>query len=310
MVDVTVSRTVIRKGPYADFAEKMLGLRNVPNRDSEIWNIEDIRMKELREADVQKLCALSFTTYPENLNTLIKVLSSGVIVDPSAANVLENNLRSQNEISLSDVAFLAAWGHTTEKVDTLFRTVMTDTSFVRVPVLQPKVVEKTLQEKAQDAANQIYNLRDQRFHLLIGDVDSYPEGVALQTALVALKEQEEQLLSLFSGVRVSKSAVYSFSFVPKTPGMGGPVFYFSESRGISYKPGDGLREYYYETIGTDTNGTQTTDITRQDLLYYRFPVLTEITLGSTQGVLIKSLIPVYQFGPLGTLPMSGAPGKR
>jgi hypothetical protein len=30
--------------------------------------------------------------------------------------------------------------------------------------------------------------------------------------------------------------------------------------------------------------------------------LTEITLGSTQGVLIKSLIPVYQFGPLGTYP--------
>lgn len=310
-VQVTVTRTLIKKGPYSDFAEKMLGIKSVAQKDTETWSIDDIRMQEQTEADINKLCVLSFTTYPENLNTLLKVLKSGVIVDLSSSNVLMNNLTAQNDPKLSDFALLASSGNYTIKVDTFYKTMMTDTAFIKVPVLQKQFLGKTPEQVAQDAVNQLYDLRERRFRLVIGDVDNYPQGDALKIALAELKSQEEQLLSLFAGAKSKTTSQYSFSVVPQTPGTGGTLFYFSESAGFSSQPGNGFREYYYETGKTEIPASPAVDTSVQTRLYYRFPVPTEISIGSSKGTVLKMVIPVYQFGPFGVLPMVEPPvGKR
>ena len=62
--EVELGKTLVRKGPYAEYASRMLGLQNVPMKDSESWQIKSIRISDRQEVDNKQLYAVSFTDYP------------------------------------------------------------------------------------------------------------------------------------------------------------------------------------------------------------------------------------------------------
>ena len=65
-----------------------------------------------------------------------------------------------------------------ERSETMYKTLVTDTSFVRVPVQRTVVEQKSFAMKAEEAADFLLELRARRFEMLTGEYEVYPDGVA------------------------------------------------------------------------------------------------------------------------------------
>ncbi len=296
-------KTVIKKGPYAEFAGRMLGLQNVPMKDSESWRIKSIRINDQREVDNKQLYTLSFTDYPNNIDKLLHFTKEGLLMDLTVGNVLIE--RRNAEKNGEDFQFMNAAIKTTtvEKVDTLYKTVLTDTAFVRIPVLQRKVLGKTSEEQAREAAAQIFNIRQSRLDVLTGNVDHPADGAAFKLILQALDAQEEQLLTLFCGAKIESRQVNTFSILPEKPGTTAALFYFSDRAGVVNKNTAGAKEVWYEVGKLTVPASETPDQQEFNVIHYRIPQVTEISAGIDKTVLISEQKTIYQFGNMVSFPL-------
>ncbi len=300
--EVELVKTTIKKGPYAEYANRMLGLQNVPMKDSESWQIASVKINDQTEADNKHLYVLSYVDYPQNIDKLVRFTREGLIMDVTADNVLHSSLSvSGNE----DVQFLntAIQGMTTEKVDTFYKTILTDTAFVRIPVLQRKVSGKTTEEQAREAATQIFNIRQSRLDVLTGNTDYQPEGAALKLILQSLAAQEEQLMSLFNGAKVESRYIYTFSDLPDKPGMSSVLFYFSDRAGIVNRNTAGAKEVAYQMGSASAPPSINTTQSAKNIVYYRIPQIVEVSVSANKELIVSRQKAIYQLGNIVSFPL-------
>ncbi len=296
-------KTVIKKGPYAEYAGRMLGLQNVPMKDSESWQITSIRINDKQEPDSKQLYTVSFVDYPSNIDKLLRFTKEGLIMDVTIGNVMTNNrvIEKGNE----DFQFMntAIRMTTTEKVDTFYKTILTDTAFVRIPVLQRKVLGKTTEEQAREAATQIFNIRQSRLDMLTGNTDYHPEGAALKLVLQSLDLQEEQLLSLFNGAKIESRHINTYSVLPDKPGTTAVLFYFSERSGVVNKNTAGAKEVWYEIGKMPVPASATPGQQANNIIWYRIPQVAELSAGVDKTVMTSKQITICQFGNTVSFPL-------
>ena len=300
--EVDLVKTIVKRGPYAEYANRMLGLTNVPMSDSESWQIKSIRIRNRQEVDSKQLYAVSFTDYPDNLDRLLRFTKEGLLLDVTVGNVLVNNQNQSG--SGNDILFVntAVRGTTIEKVDTVYRTMVTDTAFVRIPVLQTRVMSKTTEEQAREAANQIFKIRENRLEILFCKTDPL-EGTTLKLILQSLDAQEEQLLSLFKGVKLENRQIHTYPALPEKPATNADLFYFSEKAGIVNKNTSGAKPVWYE-IGNATAPVSLTPISQaKDIIYYRIPQVVEVSAGVDRNRLVREYVTIYQFGNIVSFPL-------
>ncbi len=300
--DVEMVKTIIKKGPYAEYANRMLGLQNVPMKDSESWQIRSIRINDRQEMDNKQLYTLSFINYPQNVDKLLRFTKEGLLMDLASSNVLVNSQYSGKSGEEFQFVNAAVRSTTTEKVDTTFRTILTDTAFVKIPVLQRKVMSKTAEEQAREAAQQIFNIRQSRLDMLTGNTDYHPEGAALKLVLQSLDTQEEQLLSLFNGAKIESRIINTYSAVPDKAGAT-PLFYFSDRAGAVNKNTAGAKEVWFEVGKTTAPVSITPSQEAVNTIYYRIPQVTAVSAGVDKNVMVNEQITIYQFGNLVSFPL-------
>jgi len=306
--EVEIVKTLIKKGPYAEYANRMLGLQNVPMKDSESWQIKSIRISDRQEIDSKHLYSLLFTDYPENLDKLLRFTKEGLLLDVTVSNVLVTN-QNQGKTG-DDYQFVntAVRSTTIEKVDTVYITTLTDTAFVRIPVLQRKVMSKTTEEQAREAAKQIFDIRQSRLDVLIGNTDYQPDGAALKLVLQSFDTQEEQLLSLFNGAKIESRQIVTYSALPAKPEKNVDLFYFSEKAGIVSSNTAGAKTVWYETGKAATPVSFFPVQQAKNIVYYRIPQVVEVFAGIDKNVLVSEHVTICQFGNVVSFPLM-APKK-
>jgi hypothetical protein len=300
--EVEIVQTIVKKGPYAEFATRLLGLQDVPLKDSESWKISSIRIYDKQEVNNNQLYTLSFIDYPQNINHLLRFTKSGLILDASADNVLINSRFSGS--SNEDIRFINTVINSTvtEKVDTFYKTILTDTAFVRIPVLQRKVLAKTAEDQAREVANQIFKLREGRADFLAGNNDYKMDGNGLKLLLETLDSQEQQLLSVFSGAKVESRYIYTYSALPEDAGATTPLFYFSDKAGIVAKNAAGAKAVWYKTGDADADSNATPSQT-SNVVYYRIPQIVEVSAGVDKTTMVSKQKEIFQFGKIVTFPL-------
>ena len=305
--EVEITKTTIKKGPYAAFANRMLGVPNVPTVDSESWLLKSIRISDRQEVDSRQFYSVTFTDYPQNLDKMLRFTKAGLILDLNVGNILIGRYQGQgnDDLQLSNAM---ARNISVEKVDTLYQSNNTDTSFVRIPVLQTRVMTKTTEELAREAADQIFNIRKWRVEVLRGDVEFVHDGISLKTVLQTLDKQEEQLLSLFVGVRVVDRQIHTFSILPEKPGATVDLFHFSERGGIVSRNAPGARAVWCEFGKVTVPVSVSPSITAKNIIYYRIPQVVEVSAGLERKAFVSEQVTVYQFGNLTSFPL--APTKK
>lgn len=299
-VDIDVKHTVYKKGPYAEYANRMLGVQNLSMSDAEKWEILNVRVYGVSETDNSQIRSLTFNAYQQNFKSLLQISEAGLIADCSISHTLASSTLSESE---EEFRFMNFTGKelTTEKVDTFYKLIMNDTAFIRQPVLQHQITSKSKESLAQDVATQIFDLRDKRFELLIGNVDNYPDGQALQIALQALNQEEELLLSMFIGARAESVQTHRFSFVPDQPGEG-ILTYFSAQNAFSNSNTTGTQPIRYQ-LSTNYSISGNQSESNAHILFYRTPVQCDVQVAIGNQMLVSKSLPVFQFGPLSAFPM-------
>ena len=305
---VEAVRTDIIPGPYHEYAEKYIGITDVPHMEESTWQISNITIDSYNDIDADQFYVLHPSGKMNiNLNKLIK---NEIIfpVNRNIKDVFENkfygNAESENGIIFKDLSVSKYIGE--EKV-TYYKRVQRDSLFAKVPVVKTQSVYKSFEDKAEEAAKFIFMIREKRFELLSGMADYYPEGKALEVVIKELARLENEYLDLFIGKRFTSTYSASYEFTPSIKDVEQPyiLFRFSEGKGVltandlSGRPIIIELENYNQTKSLSNlfpNYVNQDGVVNNDNLYYRVPELAQVKIYDGSSLIATRKVKIDQFG--------------
>ncbi|MBQ3655507.1 MAG: DUF4831 family protein [Bacteroidales bacterium] len=237
-VKVTAVNEISVKGPYSQYAQKYLGTDEVITANASSWSISKVEISSYPVKDSTRTFVVE-TNYPCAMNFsrdgfLESVNTTSDYKEENRRNTESTNFQTDNFQSgkiFQDI--------NVNRYETVFDTVLhvidADSVFTAVPTQRTQMIRKSLDEQAQELANQIFVLRDDRKALLVGESDgnSLPSGDALKFMIEQLNKLEEKYMSMFIGKKIYREKTYVFDFEPdKTDHSQNILFKFSPEYGI------------------------------------------------------------------------------
>jgi hypothetical protein len=297
-VYVKATKEVFEPGPYAGYAEQLLGINNVKTKAETKWTITEVRITSFAEPDpTQIFKATGDVAYK------ISLTSDGRISGMNLPNSTEQPvvLKTNKLIELADEPDDFSFDYFT---DTPFYTPGDSTNG-----FQP--VRVSTDQKAAEAAKRVLDCRVTRYDMVAGMMDEFhPDGEAYKVSLEELKQIEKNYLSLFVGHTTRKNDIFTFNFIPTKPTENGEVvFRISDEGGVV--PADDLSgkpvmiEFEVEKAMMD----KYTELAKSENpnagengLYYRMPAITTIRIVNELNTVSTARLPIAQFGVVAPLP--------
>ena len=236
IVSLECTRTTYTQGPYSKFAMKYLGI-NVPG-DSVRWTIRDVKAEPVTVADPDYYFVMTHNRR-FSMAGLDQLLKSGLIIEPLAAAHPTPMLMNA---ALPEPMLSAAPGdeenNYEEVTDTLYKVILKDSLYVKMPVYKKRLVMKGTDVKAHEAADLISRIRERRIVLVTTDEEELPDGRSLEVVLKELNEMEAKYVGMFTGRKIEQSCTHTFRIVPAfrkgTDSIA--VCSFSETDGVTENP--------------------------------------------------------------------------
>lgn len=295
-VHVKATRERYVHGPFSDYAQKMLGIENIPAADVDRWNMDEIQIEVFSEPDPEQVRKAM-----GQAAQMVSLTESGILAGiNSAVNSQEPAIQTSSflmknldkQVKFTDVSI---WS---------FYSAIDSTK-------KYKMVSKNQEQKAAEAAETIFNLRNSRFSLLTNaDDEPLPDGKSFEVMTEELAKMEENYVALFIGKSAKQSHQFSFDFVPGQKTVKGEVFFrFSDDRGILPKSDLSGRPIVIDVIKSENLSARQSGLSTSENpaagksgLFYRMPGMSEIRImdGSTQLAGARSAI--AQFGTIAPIP--------
>ena len=295
---VKATKEVFVPGPFAAYAEQLLGIKNVKTRAESNWSITEVRIETFAEPDPTQIYkAYGDQAYLLSLTEdgVLAGINSGIVqVQPA---VVKTNKLMELPDELDDFSF-----------DNF-----TDTPFY-IPGdssnnFQPKRVN--VDKKAAEAAKRVLSSRLNQYDMAALLMDGeHPDGEAYKVSLEQLKETEKNYLSLFIGRTTQKKDIFSFDYIPKdAKGKGEVAFRVSDEKGVvpasdlSGKPV--MVEFEVEkSLNDNYTALAKSDnpLAGESGLYYRMPGIATVKVINELTTLAAARITVAQFGVVAPLP--------
>jgi hypothetical protein len=316
-VKTEIERTIMVPGPYAAYAEDLLGLKNVVKTRDERWSIISISVKSYEEVDPSEYYVIQSTgMFRSNVLALKK---EGVILDINpAVNSQEITSSGSGELNLNGIRYLDLGSDEYYQVqtDTAFRRVKVDSSFIRIPYIVEKKKKLTTDQLAERAAKRLMDLRDGKVLILSGEANVFPQNDA---SINEINRMEKDYTELFTGKYINESKCYSFQFIPQKESSGKPftLFTFSETNGpaeagsVSGIPVtvEIIPEQKAKDITIIESGETGSSSTVSDRLFYRIPDVATVRISIDGNTLFSSRELIYQLGEVMQLPSNYIIGK-
>ncbi len=218
---VKAVKETFEPGPYAAYAEQLLGITDAKNRGSVQWTIADVKIETFSEPDPDQVYkALG------NASFLVSLAPNGCLAAINTKNSVSELMPVQTNSFVVE----------TEKNDGF-----SFANFNTSPMLSPgdstnnfRPVRISTDQKAAEAAARILDSRTIQYDIAAGLLDEFhPDGKAYEESLKELKKIEKNYLTLFTGRTTYDSEVFSFDFVPGASSEKGDiVFRFSDENGV------------------------------------------------------------------------------
>ena len=308
--DITIEteRTVQRPGPYAAYAEDMLGLKDVIKTDGERWTIRGIAIKTHEELDPSEYYLIDASSiFRTNVLTLKK---EGLILDLNPEIYNREALHPGNnsrESLIQHVYDLGSDEYFESRNDTVYKLVNVDTSFIRIPYLVEKKQKLSIDQLAEKAATRLMELRDGKHSILTGEANVFPQNGA---AIDEINKLERDHLELFAGKTWKEKRNFTYQLIPAKGQSDKPVVIcgFSEKAGPVSPSGKYDLLLQAEFVPEHKTKPLTVLSTQQkqqpNRLYYRVPevVNVKISFGNEPVSITRKL--VYQLGDIVQLPVN------
>lgn len=303
-IGLNYQKDVFIPGPYADYAQRMLGIEGVQKVRSEKYTIRNVAVAPYTEPDGNAFYTISFLEGETDRDLIDRAELKNLILRGDYLTNTDIAVHSSREmgngVHYRDVTMQP---NVEMQEHTIYKTLITDTSFVRVPVTTQQMERKTLEKKAEEAAKLILEIRSDRYYLSAGLVDPLPAGFDIKTAMEGLDRLEEEYLSLFIGKSFSEDFLKEYYLVPK-----GTVAQerfvldrFSASEGFVSEDGEAI-ELTIKSIGNSSSYKnllpQAPEPESFNRLYYRIPELCDVSVTLADRPLSYNRISIFQSGAL------------
>ncbi len=296
-------------GPYRRFSERYLGITGVEDVSYNRYYPEAVKIDYLTEPDPEMYFSVNLISGNYTAKDYLLMSNMGLILDPSGW--MKHSIDFNESIITPVLPYftdLSLTGLYREVTDTLYKTIITDTSFIRLPIPRRQREVKTLEQRAEEAANFILEIRRTRFDLLAGEFDGFPGGTALEFAVNELNNKEQQYLELFTGKMLHEKYSKTLFVTPDGTEQNIIIFKISEDKGIldaSAKEGvDVVLKI------TPLNKLQSLPVLHVNLsdfaannLYYRVPDMATVQLIIGNKIFYEERAVLYQAGKMVNLPV-------
>lgn len=297
-VKVKAERSIYIPGPYHQFANKYLGYNNVEQSKKVVWTIKSIDVVPIGEADPN-----AYFKTKDTLSSLVTLLPDGRI---AGVNSFENNsealiYETQNLVNdeLPSVIFpdQASSDNYEIQLDSITGA--------------EKLVVKSLEQKAQEAADYIIRLRKKRAYSILDPTDVVPEdGLGYKVFVEEAKRLEKEYITLFLGKTFNKTHEFVFNFIPDSKNVRNEIlFRFSNERGVLPKTDISGKPITIE-LTKEQNAFNKIDKLKETEnpepasfgLYYRVPLMAQLDILNGIQPLYGARFPIAQYGIIAPLP--------
>ncbi len=293
---VTATRERFVHGPFSNYAQKMLGIDNVASADADRWNMDEMQIEVFSEPDPEQVHKAM-----GQAAQLVSLTESGILAGINSA------VKSQ-ETALQTSSFLMKnldkqVKYTDLSIWSFYSPIDSTKKF--------KVVSKNQEQKAAEAAETIFNLRNSRFSLLTNaDDEPLPDGKSFEVMADELGKMEENYVALFIGKTTKQTCEFSFDFVPGSKTVKGEVFFrFNEERGVLPKTDLSGRPIVIDVIKAENLAARQSGLSTSENpnagksgLYYRTPGMAEIRIMDGSAQLAGARAAIAQFGTIAPVP--------
>lgn len=204
-----VTHTRYQPGEYAPYAERFLRMKDVALQPRDEWKITSAAIEAYGQADPSR--AYTIRLNPKSSAPLVGLTDDG--------RLLTINAQGKDDTRLTEA--------TAPRITSSRQSNPSD--FKTQEIL---AAGSTL-KMAELAANEIFDIRENRSLLAKGQADFMPkDGEQLRLMFQSLDEQEEGLLSLFTGSAVTDERTLTIDYVPAAAQEPTLVFRFSRHYGL------------------------------------------------------------------------------
>ncbi len=322
-VEVKIDRIENYKGPYADYAARYLGLKNVITANSVEYKISDISITTYPEPDPDQyyFVELGEKVSKGQQTGLLELSSSGLFlgtisglkdtVSNETVLIGKNEPMAGTEKDVFGELFkYYADVSVFEKVDTIIRKINIDTMTLERQFLKRTMVEKSPEQKAKEASDVITKIKDNRFNLLSGYQEVNYNKETLEYMDTQLKQMEREYIKLFTGISLHKTLTFSYKYIPLPNQINTeiPIFKFWKSKGVIGldEPGGRVVTINIQRVG-NTNSVsaylaRAEKSAKSNGFYYRIPELARVTVKLDENTQVENQCLISQLGLVSFLP--------
>jgi hypothetical protein len=300
-VDMVIEKIKKIPGPLAAYAEDYLGVTDYISANSQTAKLLNATITPLFAPDPEQYYYVQFPaerSKDEKAETF-QLTASGTLLgygmETSLNETTQPSLVDQTFIMLEDdedFSYYADYNRK-KKIDTVVRKISIDTVTINRFLFKTSWVDKSDKEKANEAAQQILEIREARFHLISG----YQEvnyGESMKYMNNQLKELENNYLELFLGKEVKTTDTQTVYYIPKK----------DKSRDILYNSPDGNHIEIQLEMNNTVSQLPEKPLEKINNIYYRVPQSADVKIAQNNNIYFNSFIAISQFGVLATAPLN------
>lgn len=280
-VEIEVEESYLYSGPYTEYAEQFLGIKNSPKSDSHSCKITNVEMTPFGEADQTKVYSAKGA-----IAAALSLTEGGSIIGI-------NSISTYTPREYKSTAFVNNFTPPSEPWTNLSTYSYEAPDSIANAGL--KLLSKS--EIAEEVAITILKLRRAKVDALILDVDElFPDGEAYKVVFKEYDNLEKKYLELFTGKVISKKHKYIFD--ASLDSKGEILFKFSNTYGVMPST-DSAGDAMILQLIPDAGAKATTNTPAgSEGLYYRVPATgTARLINSVNGrVLAQISLDVAQLG--------------
>ena len=296
-IHVEAIKTDFVAGPYAPFAEQLLGIKDVKTQSQTRWKLGRVYLETFSEPDPRQVYKAM-----GNIASLISLTPEGCIAGINTADLPARNVPVvTNPVSHStDDSGLVF----TDLSDLPFFTAVDSTS-------NSRAVHLSIEQKAAQTASRILECRKMSFELVAGYLDVLPpDGRGYEASLGEFDKLEKEYLSLFIGKSSSRDYDFSFEYIPsETANKGDVVFRFSEDKGVLEKSDLSGKPVMIEVSGEESLSDNYAKLKKSENpdagdsgMYYRQPGVADVKLIYELKTIATAHLTIAQFGSVAPVP--------
>lgn len=313
-VDVIVNKIQKIKGPFAEYANQMLGLSQVTSVNSTEYELKDVKVSSSKEPDPDQYYFIQMQGRQKDKKAIQLFLSSdGIISGIGAVPDSEDEMKYRSKDLAKSKVDIPEFTNPSvfEKMDTVVKRVSLDSTIIEQKFFRKTSTAKSVEQKAREAAEFILKLDESMYNLINGYQEVNYEKGTMEFMYNQMNSMKQDYLELFKGITAVSSETYTFYFIPDKNNPTETLCRFSISKGVLPKTattGDLVQIQATSLAKNNIIKSQTEKLAVAPRewhgLYYRIPEKANVAVKIGGLVVLESPFMINQFGVVTFLPSS------